>query len=164
MIKGDDEMENVIKFDKNFGKTKDRENMDFDKITLFDENNQELNTEKRKQYIDFLYDSMESNDSPSDNVLIALEYGNVENFLKNCENKVSVTSYEANAGNDLFEGLKNIRSFHIMCVIEGSPTSQLGEILFMEKPFVNDLILGVKVNYELNSEFKVTAFYAPTTK
>lgn len=157
-------MAEIIQFDKNFGKPKTREDMNFDKITLFDDNNQELNVEKRKQYIDFLYDSMESNDNPSDNVLIALEYENVENFLKNCENKVCVTSYDANVGKDLFEGLKNIRSFHIMCVIEGSPTSQLGEILFMDKPFVNDLILGVKVNYELKSEFKVTAFYAPTTK
>lgn len=55
-------MTEIIKFDKSFGKPKDREDMNFDKITLFDDNNQELNAEKRKQYIDFLYDSMESNE------------------------------------------------------------------------------------------------------
>ena len=70
-------MTKIIQFDKNFGKPKTREDMDFDKITLFDDNNQELNTEKRKQYIDFLYDSMESKENPSDNVLIVLEYENV---------------------------------------------------------------------------------------
>lgn len=157
-------MENVIKFDKNFGKPKTREDMNFDKITLYDDGGRELAADERKKYLDILYGCMESRENQTTDVMIGFDYETVEKFFEVCQNKVCATTYCGDTGKDLFDGLDNIRSFHILCLLEGSADSKIDDILFMNKPFVSDLSLGVKLNSELKSGFIVTAFYAPAAK
>lgn len=162
-------MGNIINFDKNFGKEKCRDDLNFDDVVLFDNDQKELSNEERTKYLQLLHDCVEpselefeSDELPT--LLFAFEYETVMEFLKKCENKPCVTSYTANAGKELFDGLQNVHSYHILSIIEGNGDSKLDDIFCFDKPFVDDMSIAMKINNDIKDNFKVTVFYAPIKK
>lgn len=162
-------MDNIINFDKKFGKKKYRDDLNFDNIILFNDEQKELSSEERDKYLKLLYDCVELPEDEFDeeelpSLLFAFDYDTIMEFLEKCENKPYVTSFTANKGKELFDGLQEIHSYHMLSIIEGNKNSKLDDLLFFNKPFVDDVNIAIKINNELNDNFKVTVFYAPIKK
>jgi hypothetical protein len=161
-------MDNILKFDKNYGKQKTRKDLNFDKVILFDENEIVISGQKKHDLLQLLYDcTMPDIDEISQDIfdiLICFKYQSVADFLQKSNFQPFVTSFTANTGKELFDNMQNIHSYDILCIVQGSKNAKIDDLLCIDKPFVNNLEIAVKIKDNLDTNFQVTAFHIPIQK
>lgn len=151
----------IIPFDKNRleAKEKTNENIEWKDYILVDDHGKIVADQERQRIVETINSCIESYYMSPD-ALIKFTADIVNEFLTKCSDKVGVKIFDANDGKELFEQLQDVKSFYIICVVEGEENSTLMDILMLDKPFLSDIPIAVKICNTLPKAYRVTAFYS----
>ncbi len=156
-------MSEILKFENKNEIPKTRDDLDLKNVTLLDKDNEVLDDKIKEEYLNKIYSNTEHKDC-DENLLFSFRFEDIESFLEKNDRTINVLSFKAESGEDMGKVIETIPSVNFLCLVEARPDGDINDLLFLNKPFMQNMCIAVRLSPEQKENYNITLFYTPMQK